>query len=569
MPGSSSEAIRRAAGRPRRVPRAKPGLTLGAAFIGMSLLWNLPVTLTGFGWPWLATAALEVVLAFALLALLPRLRTGWPGRLASGLMALATALVAASKLAELTLRESLARPLNPLHDLQLAQSLVHLTTETLGSLLGWLSIAGLALLPLLVFAGAVAALRATQRALERPFARGATLAASAILISLFAVEQVAPQALGPHRLVAAHASATLLRQWRHATAVQVSLQSLQGAIVQDRFRSVPADRLLARLGGADVLLLFIESYGRSALELPRYASTLVPTLDAFGERLAEHGLLAASGWLTSPTQGGQSWLAHGTLESGLWLPDQAHYDALMRSDRLTLTRAFARAGYRTVAIKPAITRPWPEGEQLGFSRIYAAADLGYAGRPYNWVTMPDQYTLAAFERAERAGSELPLFADVSLISSHAPWTPIAPVLEDWSTMGDGGVFSEWADDGDPPEVVWRDPERVREQYGRAIEYVLQVLASYSANFVDENTLLILVGDHQPAPLITGEEASRDVPMHVISRDPERLAPFLEWGFTPGMRPDPGAAAEPMDAFRDFFLEAFTAPADAAVAGSSP
>jgi Sulfatase len=568
MPDSSSKAIRRGAGGPRRVPWVKSGLTLGAAFTGLSLLWNLPVTLSGFGWPWLATAALEVILAFALLALLPWLRTGWPGRLAACLMALATTLVMASKLAELALRESLARPLNPFLDLQLATSLVHLSTETLGSLLGWLSILALALLPLLAFAGAWAAVRATQRALERPFARGATLAASAILIGLFALKQMAPEALGPHRLVSAHASATLLRQWRHAREVQASLESFQGAIVQDRFRSVPAERLLARLGGADVLLLFIESYGRSALEQPRYASTLLPTLDAFEERLAEHGLLAASGWLTSPTQGGQSWLAHGTLESGLWLPDQAHYDALIRSDRLTLTRAFFRAGYRTVAIKPAITRPWPEGERLGFARIYAAADLGYAGRPYNWVTMPDQYTLAALERAERTGANHALFAEVSLISSHAPWTPIAPVLEDWSRIGDGSVFSEWADEGDPPDVVWRDPERVREQYARALDYVLRVLASYAANFVDGKTLLILVGDHQPAPLITGGGASRDVPIHVIGSDPELLAPFEAWGFTPGMRPDPEASARPMDAFRDFFLDTFSAPADPAVAGSS-
>ena len=42
----------------------------------------------------------------------------------------------------------------------------------------------------------------------------------------------------------------------------------------------------------------------------------LPTLEAFEQRLAEHGLVAASGWLTSPTVGGQSWLAHGTLESG-------------------------------------------------------------------------------------------------------------------------------------------------------------------------------------------------------------------------------------------------------------
>jgi hypothetical protein len=570
MPGSSAEAVRPAAsGGGRRPPWLKPALALGAAFCGLSLLWNLPLARSGFGWPWLGAAALEVTLAFALLALVPRLGRGAGGRLAAGLMALATALVVTSKLAELALRESLGRPLNPLLDLQLARSLVHLLTDTLGGPLGWLCVAGLALLPILAFAAAWLALRATQRALQRRVARRATLAASAALICLFAVQQIAPHALGPFHPVSDHASVTLLRQWRLAAEVQASLRSFEGAIAQDRFRTVPADRLLARLGGADVLLMFVESYGRSALELPRYASTLLPTLEAFEQRLAERQLHAASAWLTSPTVGGQSWLAHGTLESGLWLPDQARYDALLHSQRLTLTRAFARAGYRTVAIKPAITLPWPEGERLGFAQIYAAADLGYAGRPYNWVTMPDQYTLAALERAERTQSELPLFAEVSLISSHAPWTPIAPVLEDWSAIGDGSVLSQWAEDGDPPEVVWRDPERVRAQYARALDYVLRVLASYAASFVDQSTLLILVGDHQPAPLVTGEGASRDVPIHVISGDPELLAPFQAWGFTPGMRPEPGASARPMDAFRDFFLDAFTAPDGAAIAGSAP
>ena len=92
--------------------------------------------------------------------------------------------------------------------------------------------------------------------------------------------------------------------------------------------------------------------------------------------------------------------------------------------------------------------------------------------------------------------------------------------------------------------------------------MLRVLASYAANFVDARTLLILVGDHQPAPLITGDDASRDVPIHVITGDPDLLAPFLAWGFRAGMRPPAGAPARRMDEFRDFFLTAFSAsPAD--------
>jgi hypothetical protein len=561
MPDSSAEAER-----VRSLAwssRLRAGLTLVVAFAVLSLLWSLPDTLAGFGWSLLATASLEIALIFGVLALLSTLLTGMPGRFLAATVALATAVVVMLELAELVIRESLARPLNPLLDVHLVKSLGHLLTETLGGVLGWLALGGLAVFPLLVGLGAFALIRGVQRALDRPWARHATLAACGVLVGLFALQQ----ALEMRRSVSNQASLMLARQWRAAEATAAGLMTIATAIGSDRFQDVPAASLLGRLNGADVLLMFIESYGRSALELPRYVGTLVPALDAFDERLGESDLLAASGWLTSPTVGGQSWLAHGTLESGLWLADQAHYDALVQSTRLTLTRAFAAAGYRTVALKPAITRPWPEGERLGFATVYAAADLGYAGTPYNWVTMPDQYTLAALERLERAGAEQPLFVEASLISSHAPWTPIPPVLADWSAIGDGSVFSRWADDGDPPEVVWRDPERVREQYVRAIDYVLGVLASYAATFVDERTLLILVGDHQPAPLITGDDAGRDVPIHVISSDARLLEPFLEWGFVPGMRPSSDTPAKPMDAFRDFFLDAFQGLPDETVARS--
>jgi len=542
-------------------------LALAAAFVALSLLWNLPVALTGFVWSVIGAASLEITLVFALLALVPALRSGGSGRLVAAAVALATTLVVVLQLGALVLHESLARPLNPLLDLHLAKSLVHLMTETLGGLLGWLCLAALAVAPLLVGSGAFALLRVAQGALDRPLIRHVTLAACAALLLLFAFQAMLPQAFGPWRPVSNHASLMLLQQWRIAEQTTVGMAALEKAIAADRFRDVPPDRLLGRLDGADVLLMFVESYGRSALEQPRYADTLVPRLAVFERRLAEHGLVAASGWLTSPTVGGQSWLAHGTVESGLWLDNQARYDVIGHSERLTLTRAFAKAGHRTVAFKPAITRPWPEGERLGFARIYAAADLGYAGKPYNWVTMPDQYTLAVLERAERMRGEDPLFVEVSLISSHAPWTPIPPVLEDWSSIGDGSVFSRWADDGEPPEVVWRDPERVRVQYARALDYVLGVLSSYAANFVDQRTLLILLGDHQSAPLITGEGATHDVPIHVISGDPALVAPFLAWGFTAGMRPTAAAPARRMGAFRDFFLESFSDPLEPALAAS--
>jgi hypothetical protein len=481
--------------------------------------------------------------------------------------ALATVLVVGLKLAEMTVRASLARPLNPLLDVHLAPSLVHLLTGALGPVAGWLALIGLAALLVLVFWISLRAVSAVQAALAGQSLRRATLAGCALLAGLWALELGAPSAFTGWRPVSAHATDTLWQQGGRSLAMLEELRQFRQAAAGDAFRDLPPARLLASLDGTDVLLMFFESYGRSALEQPRYAATLQPTLDAFEAKLADRGLSAASGYLTSPTVGGQSWFAHGTLESGLWVDNQRLYDLLIaEGERLTLTRAFARAGYRTVAVKPAITMPWPEGPILGFDQVYAAKDLGYRGKPFNWVTMPDQYTLAALEALERQAPTAPLFVEVSLISSHAPWTPVAPVLDDWAAIGDGAVFSRWADMGDPPEVVWRDAERVRAQYTLAVDYVLHVLASYAARFVDAHTLLIVVGDHQPAPLITGEDAGRDVPIHVISGDGALLQPFLDWGLVAGMRPDPGAPVRRMDAFRDWFLGAFSAPPPTPVAG---
>jgi hypothetical protein len=522
------------------------------AGLWLSCLWSLPTNPSA---PVRFALSVEIALLLLLLALVAPLRSGLAGRMLRYAAAAATTLVVALKAGELVIRSSLGRPLNPLLDLDLAPSMVHLLAGTLGAWRTSLLLAGAALALLAVLGLSVVAIGIAQRRLAGPRPRALMLAVGFLLLAVFGLGQAAPH-LVAWLPVSAHASDMLLAHWRLGRDAVHDQARLEAVMASDPFRDLPAGALLTRLAGIDVLLIYVESYGRSALEQPRYAATIQPRLAAFEQALATHGLLAASGYLTSPTVGGQSWLAHGTIQSGLWLPHQRDYNALVRSDWLTLPKAFARAGHRTLAVKPAITMPWPEGEKLGYDRIYAAADLGYAGLPYNWVTMPDQYTLSALQGFERDGAKAPLFAEISLISSHAPWTPIPPVLEDWSAIGDGAVFSRWAQEGDPPEVVWRDPERVRHQYTLAIDYVLGVLASYAAAFADERTLMIVVGDHQPAPIITGEGADRDVPIHVIASDPALLAPFRDWGLAAGMRPT-GAPLGRMDKVRDWLLSTFS------------
>ena len=320
---------------------------------------------------------------------------------------------------------------------------------------------------------------------------------------------------------------------------------------------------LGKLVDHDVVLAFIESYGVSALYDPRFSAVVLPRLDVLDGRMADAGLHLTTGALVAPTQGGESWLSHGSLSSGLWLDNQLRYDLMLASGRQTLIDDFRRAGHRTVALMPAITLAWPEGERLGYDQIFAHRNISYAGPALNWVTMPDQYTWFFLERAIRTTADADrrsVFAEVGLISSHAPWTPILPILDDWDSIGDGSVFAPWENAGERPNELWRDMDRVRDHYALSLDYAIGTMTSYAERYVDDRTLLIVLGDHQAAPLIVGDDASRAVPVHVISRDPALVQPFLDWGFQSGALPDPDRPPPGMDAFRDWFVRAFSKPA---------
>lgn len=306
-----------------------------------------------------------------------------------------------------------------------------------------------------------------------------------------------------------------------------------------------------RLGGRDLILVYIESYGRSSFENPLYVPTHTGTLRRIEADLSARGLAMRSAWARAPMVGGQSWLAHGSVASGLWLDSQGRYRALLASPRRTLFHFAQDAGLRTVAVMPAHIFPWPEGRFFSFDAIYNAPDLGYAGAPFNWITMPDQFTLNALDRLERSRSDRdPLFAQVALVSSHAPWVPV-PELVDWDAIGDGTIFNQWALSGDPPEVVWRDNDRVRDQFRQAIDYSLQSLGAWAARHAGDPPLIIALGDHEPARFVSGV-AGYDVPIHVIG-PPDLVSAFDALGWTAGLVPDPNLPAHSMDTLRDLLL----------------
>ena len=324
----------------------------------------------------------------------------------------------------------------------------------------------------------------------------------------------------------------------------------------DAFRDTPPDELLTGLRGKDVMFAFVESYGRDAIDDPEFATQIDALLDDGTRRLGAAGYGARSGYLTSPVAGGNSWLAHATFLSGLWINNQQRHDALVAGHRLTLTSAFQRANWRTVGVMPGTTTDWPEGRFYGYEQVYDARNLGYQGPNLGWASIPDQYSLQTFQRSERAvPGHAPLMAEVVLVSSHAPW-PLIPDVIDWNTVGDGAVFHTMTS-GEPRDAVWaKGTEAVRTAYRRSIEYSLSSLISYVQTYGDDNLVLVVLGDHQAAPVITGATTGREVPITLVARDRAVLDRISGWGWDEGLRPGPQAPIWRMDAFRDRFLSAF-------------
>jgi hypothetical protein len=371
-----------------------------------------------------------------------------------------------------------------------------------------------------------------------------------IVCAVFGVE------IAPNEPIASRtATALAYRDLRQVGADLRDQQSFAQQANVDAFRNTPGSQLLTALRGKDVMLTFVESYGRVAVQDADMAPQINAVLDAGTNRLRAAGFDSRSAFLTSSTTSGGSWLAHSTLQSGLWINNQQRYGDLVGGNRFTLTNAFHRAGWRTVADDPANTQDWPEAKFYGYDQVYDDRNVGYHGPNFSYATMPDQYTLSAFQRAELAKPHPPVMAEIDLVSSHWPWAPL-PQMIDWNNVGDGSVFNPMPAAGNTTDYVWADPARVHAAYAQSIEYSLNALISYVQTYGDNNLVLVFLGDHQPNSAVIGSSTNRDVPITIVAKDPAVLDKISSWGWQDGLRPSPQAPVWPMDSFRDRFLTAF-------------
>lgn len=453
----------------------------------------------------------------------------------------------------------LSRPFDPVVDWALVEAGLVFLSGSIGSA----GTAGVVALAAVVAAAVTGLMALSVRRIAGVVVRRRRAATRvlAVLTPVWLACAVLGAQIVPDTPIASRSTASLAVH--HALQVRSSVldqEAFAAKVAADPFRTTPNDKLLTALRGKDVVVAFVESYGRSAVADPRMAPQVGAVLDDGTRRLAAAGYGSRSAFLTSSTAGGGSWLAHATFFSGLWIDNQQRYNTLVGSDRTTLTSAFRRANWRTTAVMPGTTEGWPEGAFFGYDKIHDLGTLGYRGPELGWATVPDQFTLSAFQRAERATpGHPPVMAELDFVSSHAPW-PLIPGQVGWDEVGDGSIYRTMPTEGDSRDAVWaKGDDAVRDAYRRSIEYSLNSLVSYVEKYGDENLVLVFLGDHQPAQVIAGEGAGRDVPVTIVARDKTVLDKISAWGWHDGLNPDPQGPVWGMDAFRDRFLTTFSTP----------
>ncbi len=479
-------------------------------------------------------------------------------RIVAVLAGLALALVVVLKVVNYQIFSLFDRPFEPLGDLgQFGNAIETLRLEDgasqahlieVGAVIG--VVAAIVLLPL-------AMLRVTRVAADN---RRRAFRVVGVLGALWAVFAVLGAQLVSSTPIASAVSAGLLIDEAKIVQAEVHDEGVFAReIKHDAFRDTPTNSLLTALRGKDVLLVFAESFGRVAIEESSFAPEVDQALAEGDKRLASAGFHSRSGFLISPTFGGGSWLAHSTLNAGLWVHNLRRYAQLLPEKRFTLAGAFNHAGWRTVDDVPSNDRPWPEGKAFyHWDKIYDRNQVGYRGPSFSYASMPDQYIYSALQRLELGKTHRrPLFAEVDTVSSHQPWNRIPEEIP-WSKVGNGSIYDRLSNhyEGGSFLTYWSEAPRIQANYGKTIVYTINTLTKFIQHYGKKNLVVIELGDHQPRNPVTGEQAGHQVPISIISHDPKVLKRIESWGWNPGLRPRKDAPVWPMSGFRNRFFRAF-------------
>ncbi len=158
----------------------------------------------------------------------------------------------------------------------------------------------------------------------------------------------------------------------------------------------------------------------------------------------------------------------------------------------------------------------------------------------------------------------PVFVFFPTITTHAPFTPAPPYQQDWTRV----LTTNPYDKADLDRAWSEQPDwlNLGPSYVQSLIYTHATLGGYLRLRADRDFILILIGDHQPPALVSGPNASWDVPVHVIAGRTALLDRLRQHGFRDGLAPSHPAAAR-MDTLLPILLDAFGDPEEKSVSSA--
>lgn len=347
---------------------------------------------------------------------------------------------------------------------------------------------------------------------------------------------------------------------RPVTATWVSqvmqLKRALGAVNSNELPGSPSfEASLDSLARRDVMVVFLESYGRATDDRPQLAADIAAPREQLEAAAKTVGLDAVSAFVTSPTFGGNSWLAHLSFLSGIEVRDPGRYSLLMTQSRPSFGTPFGAAGYRRVGVMPGMKLDWPEGAFYRYDTILDERRLDYRGPDFGWWVVPDQYSLARFSLLElEPETRAPVYAVFANVNTHLPFAPIPPLQADWQRMLTPTPF-------DPAPLAnararepnWTD---MTQDYADSLRYTFGALTGFVRLRGKLAPVMVILGDHQAAANVSGQNASWDVPVHILAPPGPILEALKGAGFVDGMKPR-GEAVMRMHELAPKLLDAFS------------
>ncbi len=332
-------------------------------------------------------------------------------------------------------------------------------------------------------------------------------------------------------------------QWT-APMLQRSLNPIDSLIIPDEtIRNYQNYQKISLSEKPDVYLLFFESYGAVIQVLEKEGPEYEDLMTQKNKQLNSNGWSATTAYSRAPIMGGRSWLSFTSVITGIHINNHITYNSLLTTHYAYphLVRFFKENGYHTYRLKTMANQA--QSTALSYSladRFYAFdywykyGDIPYQGYQYDFFGgMPDQYALNYFADKLWNPNHNPMFFFMINMSSHGPWHHPPPLVKDWQQLDQ--IRND--PNGTDRKLEYADEST---RYFNSLKYSIDVFIDFVLNKISDQSIVILLGDHQPPGMtyicygIIEEPA---VPVHIISKDSSLISSFSEYGFMSGMVPD--------------------------------